>query len=62
VRWSRDGSIEVKKLGFASELRRTEDKDARGGACGRPRQSLGHQRMAEQLAHTREASDRAPFK
>jgi hypothetical protein len=36
-RWSRDGRGEVKKSGFASEPRRTGDKDARGGARGRPR-------------------------
>jgi hypothetical protein len=39
------------------------DKGARGSARGRrPRQSSGHRRVAEQLAHACEASDRASFK
>jgi hypothetical protein len=47
----------VKKSTFASEPRRAEDKDARGGTHGRPRRSSGHRRVAEQLAHVREAND-----
>jgi hypothetical protein len=61
-RWSGDGSGEVKKSGFDSEPRRAEDKDARGGTRGRPRQSSCHRHMAEQLVHVCEASDRAVFK
>jgi hypothetical protein len=58
-RWSGDGSTEVKKSGFASEPMRAGDKDTQGGACGRPRRSSGCQRVAEQLARAREASNRA---
>jgi hypothetical protein len=39
------------------------DKGAWGGARGRrPRQSLGHRCVAEQLVRAREASDRVPCK
>jgi hypothetical protein len=57
-RWSR----EVKKSGFASGPIRAGDKDARGGAHGRPRWSSDHHCVAKQLAHMNEASDRVPFK
>jgi hypothetical protein len=49
MRWER-WSGEVKKSSFTSEPRRAEDKDARGGARGRPRWSSSHRRVAEQLA------------